>query len=387
MRFGLQIATVAMAAVALPALSLAQSFQQARTPGVAPHQTAAETPTDFRTGIFRGQAVNYGIVGNKAVMGGDILLDRVSALPTADDARASGRVPNAVGNAYPQYFWPKNGSGVAQIPYIVTNGNAALSTALTRFNTDFAGIIQFVPRTAEADYVNFNLDSNNHNGTCESYVGRVGGVQPVGGSIDCVVGTLLHEMGHVVGLFHEQSRPDRASYVTILLQNMIRGSQGNFDQLIDGYQDLGFYDYASVMHYIPWAFSRNGGPTIESIPAGMLLSNVNDYTSADLDAVKRLYGGTPNTVTIDSNPSGLSVTVDGANVTTPHVFNWALNSSHTLAVGTNAQTLSGTTYVFGRWNDDVKNTLGASHTIKVKAGTGTLAQPKNRPAKIGRAHV
>ena len=61
------------------------------------------------------------------------------------------------------------------------------------------------------------------------------------GSIDCSVGTLLHEMGHVrLGLFHEQSRPDRNSYVTFLYANVIKGSIANFDQLIDGYQDLGF---------------------------------------------------------------------------------------------------------------------------------------------------
>jgi hypothetical protein len=41
---------------------------------------------------------------------------------------------------------------------------------------------------------------------------------------------------------------------------MIKGSKSNFDQLIDNYQDLGLYDYGSVMHYIAFAFSRYGGP-------------------------------------------------------------------------------------------------------------------------------
>jgi hypothetical protein len=87
---------------------------------------------------------------------------------------------------------------------------------------------------------------------------------------------------------------------------MIKGSKPNFDQLIDNYQDLELYDYGSVMHYIAFAFSRNGGPVIESKPAGIPLSNLAGYTAADIDSVARLYGAAPKSVTITTNPPALT---------------------------------------------------------------------------------
>ncbi len=109
---------------------------------------------------------------------------------------------------------------------------------------------------------------------------------------------------------------------------------------------------------------------------GIPLSNLTGYTAADIDGVKRLYGGAPKNVTIATNPPGLAVTVDGTNYTSPHTFNWALNSTHTLAVSAAAQTLAGATYVFGRWND----ASAASHTIKISPGNKTLALPATSPA-------
>src|SRR6202011_5271234 len=125
-----------------------------------------------------------------------------------------------------------------------------------------------------------------------------GGEQAIGGSSACSLGTILHEMGHTIGLWHEQSRSDRDTYVNVMFNNIIKGSRSNFDQQLDNAQNLTLYDYASVMHYIPFAFSRNGGPTIESIPAGIPLSNLVGYTSGDIDAIMRLYGSVPTEVTV-----------------------------------------------------------------------------------------
>ncbi|HEV8014947.1 MAG TPA: M12 family metallopeptidase [Stellaceae bacterium] len=357
MRVGLAMAAFALAA----ALS-------------APSASAENGQPEIRTGIFRGQPVTYQVIDGKKIFQGDIILDHVTDRPAGASPPPGGAVTNTIAIAYPQYFWPKVGS-VAQIPYIVTNAATNLSTALSQFNSDFTGVIQFVPRGSEADYVNFDFSSTDHTGTCESNVGRIGGEQDTGGSIDCSLGTLLHEFGHIVGLYHEQSRPDRSKYVTINYANVIKGSLDNFAIITDNFQDTGLYDYASIMHYIAFAFTRNGGPVIESIPAGIPLSNQTNYTAADLDTVMRLYGAAPTAVTIASNPPGLQVTVDGATVTTPQSFNWKLNSKHTLAVPSTPQTLNGDTYTYGRWND---NTV-ASHSIQIKPGIGTLANPATSP--------
>lgn len=63
-------------------------------------------------------------------------------------------------------------------------------------------------------------------------------------------------------------------------------------------------------------------------------------------------------VTINTSPTGPSFSVDGTLYTSPQTFNWANNSTHTIAT-TSPQTPMGANYVFNNWSDG-----GAiSHTI------------------------
>lgn len=65
------------------------------------------------------------------------------------------------------------------------------------------------------------------------------------------VGTPIHEIGHALGLLHEQSRPDRDSFVQLLLQNVQPGAENNFDKwdYVSATTYNVNYDYGSVMHY------------------------------------------------------------------------------------------------------------------------------------------
>lgn len=341
----------------------------------APVENIASATNPLRTGVFRGRAVTYVDIGGKPLLEGDILLDHVEPGPGKPSAPAGRGKPRAVAIAYQAFLWPKV-SGVARIPYVVTAGSANLTNAIAQFNATFAGVIQLAPRAAEADFVNFTLETGNHSGVCFSNLGRVGGEQHVGGSADCAVGTLLHEIGHTLGLYHEHSRPDRNSFVTVSFANMIKGSKSNFDQLIDNYESLGPYDFASLMHYPAAAFTRNGKPVIESIPSGIPLSNTDGYTASDIDSVRRLYGAAPTATTITSNPPGLRVRVDGVTYTTPQVFNWPMNSTHSISVFGLAQTLGGKTFRYGRWS----HTTAYSNSIVVTPGRGTPALPATSPA-------
>jgi hypothetical protein len=75
-------------------------------------------------------------------------------------------------------------------------------------------------------------------------------------------GTIQHEFMHVIGMLHEQSRPDRKYYVIINEENIRPGFESQF-RSHEFFKTLGNpYDYNSVMHYPKNAFSRNSRDTI-----------------------------------------------------------------------------------------------------------------------------
>lgn len=324
---------------------------------------------------IRGRDAPYTLHGPWAVVEGDVIVGRAEEARAGRLAAAAPVRPDGLGNATPSLRWPLVGS-VVEVPYTVTSGNAQVAPAVAAFNAVFAGVIQWVPRTAQADWVDFDLDPNDHSGAGRSWVGRVGGRQPITGSIDVDLPTLLHEMGHAIGLHHEHSRADRDAYVRIDRANAIGSLAPNFDPVLENAEPFGLYDIASLMHYGAYTFTRNGEPTIETVPAGIPLGELGTYSASDIDSVLRIYGRAPSTVTVTTHPPGLSVVVDGNTVTTPATFNWALGSTHTLDVPPAPQTLAGRSYVYGRWNDS----RAQGHAITVGRGNGAAGSPTNRPA-------
>jgi uncharacterized protein (TIGR03437 family) len=223
--------------------------------------------------------------------------------------------------------------------------------------------LRFQPRQSEANYVHL-VRSTVGNGVCTSNVGMIGGEQFIHVEDTCTTATLIHEMGHTVGFFHEQSRHDRNVHITILYENINKSGYSDFNQNSPPIeQDVGVYDYASHMHYTSFSFSANNLPVMQTVPAGIPLDTYSVLSPGDLDTLFRLYGAPPSMTTVVTNPPGLQMTIDGQTVTSPQTLNWSPGSAHTLSAA--GQTAGSVRYVFARWSDggDATHTITADPSV------------------------
>jgi astacin len=157
------------------------------------------------------------------------------------------------------YRWPN-----AVVPYQIAADHpkkADILKAITHVTEKTK--VCLTPRTNQTDYIRFVSGSG-----CSSYVGRQGGVQDVEIGA-CSFGSIAHEISHAAGLWHEHSREDRDNFVTIHWENIQSSKEHNFVKHVSDGIDIRTYDYGSIMHYSPTAFSKNGNPTISvKIPPG-----------------------------------------------------------------------------------------------------------------------
>lgn len=136
------------------------------------------------------------------------------------------------------------------------------------------------------DYIYFRSSLTSHS---SSYVGRQGGAQEVNISLHCNKMNIVHEIGHALGLWHEQSRTDRDNFVRIIWQNIRIGHEYNFNQHLTDGKDIGIYDYHSIMHYGSYAYSKNGQKTIIPLIHGIKIGQRKHLSQKDILAINLMY--------------------------------------------------------------------------------------------------
>lgn len=118
----------------------------------------------------------------------------------------------------------------------------------------------------------------------------------------CMIpGIAMHEFGHVLGMIHEHSRPDRDTYVTLNTQNLKSTCVSSFsfkytnDQIV---RKGANYDFKSITHYANKHCSANGQTTFDPKPAYNLgtyqlgdavLKNAA-LSTFDADFAQEIYG-------------------------------------------------------------------------------------------------
>merc|ERR1711964_122038 len=135
--------------------------------------------------------------------------------------------PDEVEKGWNQYASIKGGRWPLTIPYVIersigSGGRTAIANAIANYHKSTC--LRFKQRSNERTYISFYKG-----GGCSSPVGyRSGRVNRISLAGGCWrTGIVMHEIGHSIGLYHEQSRPDRDRYVRIISKNIQRGMAYN----------------------------------------------------------------------------------------------------------------------------------------------------------------
>lgn len=246
------------------------------------HDTIKWAPDEcalIETTMFGRRLIWYKAIGQYGIADGDIVLGDLPSLRSTLGEEGAG--VKAVGDRWPSGRIPYNID--ANLP-----NKQRVNDAIANWQSKTG--ITFVVRTSEADYVTFKNGAG-----CSSRLGKAGGQQFVTLGPTCTTGNAIHEIGHVVGLWHEQSRADRDENVIIHFEHVEEGFEHNFDtyvqQKADGV-DLSLYNYRSIMHYPADAFSKDGQPTIEVKNPGQVFVTIgqrDELSPGDILAVGLLY--------------------------------------------------------------------------------------------------
>jgi len=231
---------------------------------------------------------------NKGMWEGDIVLD-----PDEIEPHMKGKLQAN------QYASIKGGRWPTTIHYTFDNsfpsgGKSAVAAAIQQYQEKTC--LRFVHGSSSAGGLHFY-----QGGGCSSPVGyRRGRTNRISLARGCWrVGTVMHEIGHSIGLYHEQSRPDRDQFVEILWGNIKGGMDYNFKkQPASNIDSLGTkYDYNSMMHYGPYGFG-GGDMTIRTKDPKMqsVIGQRRGPSAIDVIQINRMYcQGKPVPT---SNPGG-----------------------------------------------------------------------------------
>ncbi|TBW26641.1 M12 family metallopeptidase [Gramella sp. KN1008] len=242
---------------------------------------------------FGGRKLPVEELNGKYVYQGDIFLpENATSKTPVDLILEAGEEPSATDKSTgrTEFLWPDN-TVYYDIDPALPN-QQRVTDAINHWEANTA--VKFVKRSSETNYVYFTPGSG-----CSSYVGMVGGRQPITLADACSTGNTIHEIGHAVGLWHEQSRADRDLTITIHWNNIYSGREHNFYTYEEAGWDGADYseglDLGSIMMYSSYSFSATGSPTITKKDGSTFSVQRSQLSAGDLEGIGVMYPGATGT--------------------------------------------------------------------------------------------
>ncbi|MCX7603567.1 MAG: M12 family metallopeptidase [Bryobacteraceae bacterium] len=333
-------------------------------------RTSAD-PLPERTGTMDwfGRTVSYEVYNGTVIAEGCVELGPAQLILEEGSGRSGARA--AFANPLASSRWPNQ-----TIPYTIDSSvTSAMRTLIERAiaHWETRTPIRFTPRTSQANYLRIIRTDNPIN--TAGGIGMIGGEQTMRLREDAPFAIVVHEIGHTVGLLHEQGRQDSHRYVQVQMDEV---RKDEFRQMYSfNSQMLGLYDLQSVMHYTKLGVTRLGNRTLETIPPGLEVYNPDGLSEADADSVARMYNQPRGRTILSTSPPNLTLIVDGQPVSTPAAFDWAVGTRHTIEAPA-SQGSGAVVHRFGRWNNDGERV----QTITVSAAETVYTASYNRHCRI-----
>lgn len=232
--------------------------------------------------------VFFKIKDGLALVGGDVIIGELSEEQKKQDF--NGRLLRQKPER--SKLWPSS-----QIPVAFAVGfpeplKLEVKAAIKYMNDET--VIEFVnaEEGIDEDLVIFQ---HREGAPCSSYLGRVGGYQPIYMNSKCKAQDVLHEMMHALGFVHEQQREDRDGRIKILWENIDEYFAYNFsilpDSMVHPYEGSVFrLDFKSVMMYPETAFALEGKKSMLSLTRDKISPTYKGLSEIDKKRLEYLYG-------------------------------------------------------------------------------------------------